>query len=423
MLFPGTHVPFMALLLTGPTRLPAAPAPAIAYRRDLEARAGEAFGPSDGAWIEATVHLAHAARSRASSASLALTGASDVAAQVISQFGVSREVGDDDRLTAILDMIADMEDAGALQLATCALVNLYPLVSDLLERGRIIAQFARVNRKRGDLEAATVWLHQVQELGWAADERVGVELLVRSWIGFGALAQVTGNYPAMSTWTHRAVRLAHAHGLDRLEATARGGLFVRSAMRGRAGVAVLHAKRMLGLAAGDARIEAEILTNVARLLLDRGELFGAKAASAAVMVRTRAPRFLLPALGSYALACARLHQAGETQWSLTEIQRADHPAYPPYERTMVLADATQAARVIGWADRALVFEKRVVELAARYHVNEALFTKLEERGADVIVQTMDVRDHPALRQPIQTATRELAAFQPATLPSQVLITL
>ena len=132
------------------------------------------------------------------------------------------------------------------------------------------------------------------------------ELDARAELGFGALAQMRGNYPEMLEHAQRAARIADREGLAGIARHAHYGLMVGAVKRGQYGEALVEGQRVLRLSYGDALLEAEILESIGQLLIEAGRAREARACLAAVATRRLPARLLLPALGGLAVTSAQI---------------------------------------------------------------------------------------------------------------------
>src|SRR5205823_6626870 len=96
-----------------------------------------------------------------------------------------------------------------------------------LNSGRILAQRARISRKLGETDLA---LGRYRHLRRKARRLKSNELLLRTWVGYGAMAQTRGNYPEVRRWSSRIVERASARGYGRLASAGHAGLMVASAV-------------------------------------------------------------------------------------------------------------------------------------------------------------------------------------------------
>jgi tetratricopeptide (TPR) repeat protein len=348
--------------------------PLAAYRRDLRGTGASTFGPDDGVWLAVAALVARAARLGRTGACY-LDEAAALAAQWLSaRLRPLRPAHDPDTgaalssIAAVRALAEAVEEAGALYLAdslveaACELADVEPI-----DRGRLGAQRGRIARKLGRIERAERLFRETRRRGARLDSD---ELRVRGWIGLGSIAQVRGNYPELHRWSRRAVALAERRGYRRLAASARAGLLIRAARAGRFEAAIRHGWRILRDVAGDRTAEAEALINLAQLFLDMGQPAVAHAAYATVLVRTAAPRLVVPGLGGFALACARTRDAAGLAWAVDQLtQRATIPT-PTYETAMALIDAAAALEQAGQGLEARRLARRARALGRRYGYHE-----------------------------------------------------
>jgi len=197
------------------------------------------------------------------------------------------------------------EQAGALDLANSLLFEL-ERVSDRLpavERGRVLAQRARVARKANAHEAALELYKRVATLGRTLDSG---ELRARARIGFGVLAQFRGNLPLAARHFLTAARDAKRAGAVDVLRLAHYGQMSIAARRGDFSSALVHGWHAFRDAVGNSEAEADMLANLAQLAFDVGRTDAALAGFTAALARRPGPRIALPTLGGAARAAATL---------------------------------------------------------------------------------------------------------------------
>lgn len=348
-----------------------APAPRsapAAYRRDLAARRDLPFGDDDGAWITLATMLTHAAMQPGAGEALA------AARTFVHDAWRGREPhpeldppGRGGEGTVVRAAIEEMERSGALELARVALESLSAIVEDEVERGRVEAQRARIRWKLGDVEGAELRYRRVERTG---RRLLDEELRIRAWLGYCALAQQKGNYPALRRWCLRVHRSATARGWGRLAAVAENGLMACEATAGNLDAAVEWAWRAYRHVAGDPHAESEVLQNLGYLLLLLGRPHPAKTALVAAIQRARVPRIIVPALGNLALAAAADGDRVTLDWAARELDRADPGVHQPYDVALSLLECARALQGSGDPARARRLRERALGIAARHGYHE-----------------------------------------------------
>jgi tetratricopeptide (TPR) repeat protein len=209
-------------------------------------------------------------------------------------------------ISALTRQIAhEAEQRGALHQAftmLCALDVMREAMGEL-ERGRVLAQRARIARKADAPEVAHDLYLAVRHLGRTTRSP---ELLARAYVGFGVLAQFRGNYPAARRNYASAVREADRSGIRELSRTANHGSMVVAAKAGAFAAALVHGWHAFRDAGGDADLEAEMLLNLAQLAFELGDPKAALNGFTSALARTSLDRLALPALGGAARAAAAL---------------------------------------------------------------------------------------------------------------------
>lgn len=325
-----------------------------AYRDDLTRRGDSAASEVEGAWVELGILLAHAGVLPQEERDAALSAAGTLVRALL---GASAwEEGhrldpmppkDADSLPSRVRTVSEMvEDAGAMRLADAILAAFLTAHPDCdpLERGRIEAARARIAWKEGSIDAARDRLAHVIALSKRIESD---ELLARALIGQALLARLAGNYPESHDKARSALELAMDGGMRRLAAVAHNTLLVVAAVRGRYGDAIAHGWNGFLLAQGDSVLESELLGNVGQVFLDLGHPITAIAAFRAVVGRQPHSRLLLPALGGYAVAAARLGDEPAMQQAAAGIAYHVDTAGTPYAIAVALLELADAYDIVG----------------------------------------------------------------------------
>lgn len=283
-------------------------------------------------------------------------------------------------------LAARMEDAGALALADTALQMLLLVRIDgagvgMEEQGRVIAHRARIARQGGDVELAIEQYRNVERI---AKITRSDELYARTWIGFGVLAMVRGNYPESVEWFARAATAATKAGDRDLSRNAHHGSLIVAAKRGDFDDALRHGWLAFRYSVGDAQLEAEALSNLGGVMLQARAYNPAAAAFDAALRRNPPARLAIPALGGAIVTAARLGDAERARRRYAMLARYAAAADHQYEVADALIDAATALFLIGDVAEAARVRARALELA-----NEGNFHELEfraERVADESAQ-------------------------------------
>lgn len=345
-LFSGT-----LLATDASTSTPTFGSPLAAYRSDATAR-GASFGQDDGLWISVATLVHHAATGEASRKDGLLRDAIELAREIVDDDALNsvgrREWGDRDRCSCepIMLLAKLVADAGAFRLAAALLDSLLRADSSLnaVQRGRILAQRARVGWLAGEIEDARARYELVESLARRARSP---ELKVRAWNGFAALAQMRGNFPEVRRYATRAARLADRHDMPGLSRTAHYGLLVIAAAERRFDDALVEAWKVYQLSIGDSIDEAGALQNVGQVLFDAGHPAIAEIAFSAVCARALPARILLPALGGLALATAMARHEATMEWAVREVRAMRRTAAPRYAVTSAMLECARALDMIG----------------------------------------------------------------------------
>jgi tetratricopeptide (TPR) repeat protein len=317
-------------------------APIEAYRRDLARRAGAGSLGDDDAGL---LLLAHVVRGLAGSGRTPGGASAGDGAAELHPRAAELPAIDDARVAELTAAAGRMESAGALLLAATTLSSLASIVDDsrALLRGRILAQWARVERVLGEADVAADLYMDVGRLGRRAHVP---ELSARADLGLGVLARMRGNYPEARRRFRRALAAAERAGLAELTGLAHQSLLVAAAVARDFDTALAHGWQALAHTAGEPAKEAEVLVNLATLCLDAGENAAAMRGFTAAAERASLERFRSAAHAGAAVAAARLGDRESLARYAALVERALAAGLGPYEsaqRLLTLSDAWRAA--------------------------------------------------------------------------------
>jgi tetratricopeptide (TPR) repeat protein len=390
--------------------------PAAAYRADTAGRSAP-FGFQDDAWLVIASELHVAAAASGDAWREALYGA---IGSVIDLFGdefidahAEREWKDDLGYVEALMVLADvMQEAGAFNLAACLLDDLLAAATDItkLQRGRILAQRARLDWRLDRLDDATERYEAIHALG----RRIrSPELKARAANGLSAIAQQRGNYPDMALHSSRAAAIAEKHGYPAIARVAHYGLMVVSAKHQNYSQALREGWIVWTLSRGHELLEAEILQNMGQLLLEAGHSPSARSCFASAVTRTRSPALLLPALGGLALASARSNAEATVEWSVREIWRAQTLSVTRYDLATALVEAAIALSTVQRLEEAARYREAGASIARAAGFHEIVFRT--ESIADPSAPTT-----PApLDREARRVVDDLRELEPGELPEHV----
>jgi tetratricopeptide (TPR) repeat protein len=393
---------------------------ATAYRADLGSRE-QPFGGVDGEWITVAAVLEHAALVGEPERTQLLRNAVTLATRLVGDAEVrrlaEREWQDRDRSEseAIVILADRIEAAGAFMLAGSVLDALLEADASLssVQYGRVLARRARLEWKAGRLDNAADRYAYLESLGRRSKS---AELRARASIGFVALNQIRQNATDMHRYAKRAARLAEQVGLRRLTRDAHGGLAIAAALDLRIDDALVHGWTVYQLSLGDPLDEAEVLQNLGQMLFVSGFVDVARAAFASVVSRELPARWMLPALGSLALASAASKHDHTTEWAARELLRIDPPTVPRYPLASALSEAATALTRIGRSKAALRCKEAALELARQYDFS-MLVAELE--GLDGSSPAPSVSPTTMLNKRAANIARELSSMEPTEMPQHI----
>jgi tetratricopeptide (TPR) repeat protein len=288
----------------------------------------------------------------------------------------------------------EAEEAGAFHLAYSILALTESIQrDDPLERGRSIAQRARIARKVNDREGAEELYRTVEEL---AREAGSPELRSRAFLGYGVLARVRGNYPDARRWYALAASEADAHGISDVSSMAHHGLMTVAGTAGDFETALLEGWRAFHHTGSDADREAEMLVNLGQLLLEMGRPESAAHALAAAISRTRLPRLLLAGWGGVAVAAAHLGDTRLVDRAAIQIDEIARQQILPHSQAAAHFDLAKAYVQLGRRAPAEKYRQFVLSSAQVHGFHE--FAHRAESLADGRHQVLTVKEQ-ALGQP------------------------
>jgi tetratricopeptide (TPR) repeat protein len=344
-----------------------APLPSIeAFRRDAVSR--DAVELDDGvvaSWLESATRLERAAMTRGAERERLLRGLLSMHGVVtFPESGISTAA----LIESVLDLAKAMADGACFRLAHNILSTLLAIVpeSDHLERGRIIAQLAKAARHLGETVAASRYYKEVERIG---EEQQINELLGRSWIGFGILAQFRGDFPesrrrfsdvlALDGAATESIRIAHTQ------------LAMAAATAADHDTAASHAWQAFQSSSSPSE-QAESLVNLAQLLLEAGHARAALSGFSAALARKPIYRVELPILGGAACAAAAAGLPAPRARALVKLfsDRLERVMSAlrdgetlPWPSTSALVEVSEALAVVGDEERSNEFADKASALA------------------------------------------------------------
>ena len=387
-----------------------------ALQQDSASRPG-LQSPETAWWLQAAEPLHAAARARDDSRrrqllyaalGVAIDHLGDERIDTVAEREWERDLGYVEALMVLADIV---HEAGALRLAGVMLDDLRAAAPDLtpVQRGRIMAQRARVEWKLGHHAEALERYRRIENLGKRARSP---ELIARATLGYATVAQVRGNLPDLHLHATRAAALADEHGFTSIGIAARLGLmFVASHYREHQ-VALVEGWRAYTSSRGNALDESQVLANLGQILLELGIYGPARACFAAVVKRATLARVILPALGGLALASAHTGLEPTAEWAAREIWRALELAVPRYELAAALLESGAALKVLHRDVEAArhVTAGQTIALAAGFH--ELAFR------AEAMTSTAAARA-PAFDESAAAVVLGLAQLETGQLPARV----
>jgi hypothetical protein len=284
--------------------------------------------------------------------------------------------------TAVVNAVreaADIgEEGGALRLADALLFLAYRefgYEAGYLEQGRLIAQRARIARKRGLPAIAEELYKHVHEWGV---QRSLPELDARADIGMAMLARERGNIPEMSMLFARAFESAQLGDSKEVLAVAHHGMMLSAVAVKAFDRAIVHAWTAFRVVRGNRLQEGDALLNLGQVILDSGEPSVALHAFVAALALGLPRRLEFPALGGAAVAAAAVGDRATLERVINRADRLSLQTDLKYDALAALTEIVSALSMIGDA-RSEARRELVLEEAEAANFHELVF-RLTEAG-------------------------------------------
>jgi tetratricopeptide (TPR) repeat protein len=344
--------------------------PLTAYRRDVGARAHpRPFGNDDARWLEIATLIGRISEQRATDDANPLLHYLSEALRDPFDRAVDDHVTVES-LTPRLRLYAqEIEEAGAFHLAFSILAAWEEQLSAdrSLEIGRLRWQRARIAAKLGFLDSALDDYSRLEEFSRSQGLP---ELEVRSWIGYGIVAQLRGNYPALREWYEAAISRAEQCGFPDLLAIAHHGCMIGAAVRDDLNAALHHGWRAFITLANDRRARSEVLVNIGELLLRADCHVEALTALGAALDAKPSARIALPALGGMARAAAETGQVAAVRRAHRRLLEVAGDVDLPYQSAEAFYEVAIALARIGDARASQEAQGQAAEIATRFGFHE-----------------------------------------------------
>lgn len=381
-----------------------------AYRADLTNAGKETFSAWDALWLQcgAVFQRALELDPAVRQSSLA-TGfraildhpwpapVVDAAAQFVRAAEESESSQASTALCALVMLVAnDAEDAGAFAVATSLLDLARALVgiAEFRLQGRLVAQQARIFRKISELDISLELYQEVEQLAEIDND---VELRARGALGRAVIARVRGNYPEARRRFLSILEYEPATDeLRDLHAWACDGLLMVSAVARDFGAALLYGARAVKMTRRSEH-RAELLVNLSNVCQEVGQYRAALNTYLRALAATQFQHVKLPALGSAAIAAARLgeryvvDELTRSGLDLMTLSRLD------YEVADMLREFGDAWELLGDAASARRFREQSMARAQRCG-----FFEIQHRVEEAM------RARPTVRPPSPLAAEAMA---------------
>lgn len=365
--------------------------PAAAYRTDVKDAAR--LGDDDDLWlaVASSVHLATHSRPKQQRELLASATSKArrlLGAKFIADYSRIEWHGGRHRIAPLLVVAQQIQEAGGFTLAAVLLDDLLAALPSLdgLWRGRLLALRARIAWKHGLAQEAADRYDLIYGIGLRFRQP---ELQARAEIGRTALAQLSGNLPAVYSHAKRAARFAERARSKGVLRLAYMGLTIGYVGKRDHEAALGAAWKAYGLSIGFEVLEAEVLQNIGQIMLVTGHPAEARACFSSVLSRRVPDHVSLAALGALALASARIGAEPTVEWSVREIWRARSLPVPRYELANALLESAAALQLLGHSVDAERYREAAQPIATAHQYHELAFNA--EQLAKDIARTGEFR--------------------------------
>ena len=292
----------------------------------------------------------------------------------------------------------DAEEAGAFHLA-CSILGALERLShdDPIERGRAIAQRARIARKVNDHENSLELYRTVEAIARRARND---ELHARAYVGYGVLAHTRGNLPEARRCFAQAAATADHAAVAEVSTLAHHGLMIIAAKTGELDRSLHEGWLAFHHAGEDGERQGNMLVCLGQLLLEMQHPRPALHAFASAILQTALPRrLLLPACGGLAVAAAAVGDARLVEYADNRIETIAREVLLPYEVVSAQLDLAHANFQLGRHASGERHRQRALHGAAEHEFHE-----LAHRAETLRVQTPTTREP---REPLGERGREV----------------
>jgi hypothetical protein len=270
---------------------------------------------------------------------------------------------------------------GRVNVAQHVLESATEVASDPIDMGRVLADRARNSRKQGHIDLAE---EQALDLLRRGRRIASSELIALAKNQLAAFAQVRGNLPEFRSLLEESVAEATRAGLRRLLASGYAGLGFHAARTGNHGDAVAHLWAAYQKSGGSGAIAMAALVNLSQTLLISGRPKESKKVSMLLLEQGPPIQSALPALGSYAIASARLSDNASVMWASSQVRHFAKSPHHAREVAEALLECGLALEMLGHGAQGGVLRRRAEAISVAQGFHDLTFSEAIPSSSGIV---------------------------------------
>ena len=284
-------------------------------------------------------------------------------------------VYDDHPATSDVDIVRCLAQRtsykGWVQLARHLLESLREIVVDPVDLGRLLVDFARNAMHHGELDLAQAQAEQARRHAIALRSD---ELIAYASSQLAGLAQIRGNFVQNRQLTEVALRHARRAGRRKLIANALGGLGVIEGIAGNYSKAVGHLWAAYHEVEGKGNLAYSALSDLAHTLMLSGRPQDARKIAQLLFAGRSAPvHIVLPALGGYAIASARVGDVAAVDWATAQVQQLAKIRQNPRQVAEAMIECAAALEITGRSTVGGTWRQQAEQMAFEFGFHDLTF--------------------------------------------------